>query len=63
MSAATLTEMIALNATCEPILISDNKPLIIQESAIARTGIRRCESTREIQSAKGRPRSRANAYV
>lgn len=63
MSAATLSEMIALKAVSEPMFISDNRHEMTQDKAMALTGILRRGWTWAIHRANGRPLSRAKANV
>src|SRR2546423_840614 len=63
MRAATWIEMTALKAAAEPMLISDRIQVIRHVSVTALAGMCSVGCTRPIQSANGRPRSRAKANV
>ena len=63
MIATTWTEMMALNAVDEPMLIRESKQVITQVRMMEFTGSCLVVFTWEIHLEKGRPLSRANAKV
>lgn len=59
----TLSEMMALKATSEPILIKESAMVKMAVAATALAGTCRRGCTRASQSLRGRPWSRAKAHV
>lgn len=63
IKATTCSEMMALKATSEPMLMTDKRAEMRHDKKTALAGICKVGWTWDIQRAKGRPLSRAKAKV